>query len=89
MLLICSPATIPLAPPGSVYHHRCSRCGQNVVMAPSGQRFFKQYPGCVIVCMLCVKPADLQGKDQRLAASLDEMAGEIATAQPNTWRFRN
>lgn len=67
--------------------NECSKCQSSVLIAPSGQRCLRDNPATVIVCTRCFLPPP--GAKAQLAASVEELRAEAATAQPNTWRNRN
>ena len=53
VVLICRPAYIPARPvPGSLVC-RCSRCGQDIIVAPSAWILSHDNPGTEFVCMSC------------------------------------
>lgn len=84
MTLICAPADVELATPGSDYTHKCSACGERVVLAPSGQKLLREHPDVTVLCIHCYRPKD--GDEFRITSAA---LAEFRTAVPNTWRNRN
>jgi hypothetical protein len=85
--LVCMPlAQAAMVARNSTTNQKCSKCQQRVLLAPSGQRYLKAHPEAVIVCAPCFAP---EPGDYEMAAPDAEIRGEMATAQPNTWRNRN
>ena len=88
--LVCAPATGRFTARGSVFHHRCSRCERQVMVAPSGQAWLRKYGKTKIQCSYCYEkrpPED--GGLHTLAASVEEILNEMETSVPNLWRKRN
>ena len=60
--IVCALATEPNVPQGSVFDRVCSRCGDAVMVAPSGQRSLAEDPELQILCTGCffwvVQPGD-------------------------------
>ncbi len=85
--LICAPANAELTVPGSRFDKCCSACGSLVMIAPSGQGVLASYPDTVILCGSCYSP--LPDDSSERAASIKQMAQEVASAYPNPRRWRN
>ncbi len=93
-MIVCSRATADWVVPGSVFVHSCGKCGEKVMMAPSGQRILKASPeGSVIMCDVCYGPLESTLRkvcgDPTFADSVEEVAREVNSAVPNTYRTRN
>ena len=86
-VLICVPADKPLAVAGATFDKRCNRCGQRVMLAPSGQRLLARKPNVEICCLECFSPEP--GDEVHAAADSETLAAELRTAGPNPWRRRN
>lgn len=88
ILIVCAPATARLEVTGTSYAFSCSRCQRRVQMAPSGQRFARANE-VLIICLDCLEAEDIADCPPALTASPEEIAREIRSTQPNTWRNRN
>lgn len=86
LLFICARATAPLVAAGSTFDQKCSRCKNNLVMAPSGREYYSEHPEAILICEYCVTEKDLEGAQRKLSPKMLE---EIRSARPNTWRDRN
>lgn len=85
IILVCAPADSRRVSLGAVFFHKCSKCDKNVSLAPTGQKFLREHPQAVIVCMPCYRP---QPDDTcELTAPREEIEVEIATAVVNP-RYR-
>lgn len=85
LYIACAPADAPRVIPGSVFTHKCYRCDQSVVMAPSGQKMLAENPEAKVICAFCVYdgPAGV-------AFVLEEAKAELARGSvPNMRRYRN
>lgn len=89
IILVCVPATAPLCVEGATFDQVCSQCRQNVMLAPSGQRFLKEHPASSILCRQCYCPEPSDLPCGLTATSPGELRAEIASIRPNTWRHRN
>jgi hypothetical protein len=89
--LICARADAPLIVQGSVLDKFCNKCGERVMVAPSGQAMLRQHPNAEIVCEVCFRAINFgeQKVEFKLASGIDQIANEIANAVPNTRRQRN
>lgn len=89
-VLVCAPATAEMAARGSVFDRSCSKCGERVMVAPSGQRMLKEIPGLPIICMRCYYVA-VRGREcvNIWAAPMEEIERERRDAIPNMHRRRN
>ena len=88
VVLVCAPADAPRMVPGTVFCHKCARCGLQVMMAPSGQKRLKREPNTEIICCYCYQ-LDRRPHACELAAPLEEILAERQGAMPNFWRTRN
>jgi predicted RNA-binding Zn-ribbon protein involved in translation (DUF1610 family) len=91
-VLVCASASDPLMVAGTVFDRACSQCGARVMVAPSGRRALARDPELVLLCVRCGFEAMSQCPDRTVhLATLpaDDIAQEIASVQPNTWRKRN
>jgi len=91
-ILVCMLATEALfVTAGWKPEHRCARCGEYVVVAPSGVAMLKQYPIARILCLGClqVEHPTIKPGEVELAGPVEQIIEEVLTAVPNTWRGRN
>lgn len=86
-ILVCAPADAPRVVRGTVFHHRCGRCGRRLMMAPSGQAVLKREPNVEIICCYCYE-RDETPHTCELAAPFEEIERERRTSMPNFWRRR-
>jgi len=56
----------------------CSKCGHQVGIYPTGQKWLKKYPKTVIICPQCVGP----NYDGRAVAPMSEMIQESRESYP-------
>lgn len=82
--LLCASATCLVTIPDSDFSHTCSKCGERVMIAPSGHKFLQEHPSAAIVCIECyrLKPSD---RPFLAPGALEELKNII----PNTWGRRN
>ena len=89
-VLICAPATQPLAVPSSSFNMFCSKCYTRIMIAPSGQDYVKLHPDTVLVCITChlknPLPADATIE---LPTTVERVIAEARSAVPNFWSKRN
>jgi predicted RNA-binding Zn-ribbon protein involved in translation (DUF1610 family) len=91
-VLVCASADAELSVSGASFDRACSQCGARVMVAPSGRRALARDPELVLLCIRCGFEAMGQCPDRTVhLATLppDDIAQEIASAQPNIWRKRN
>jgi hypothetical protein len=91
-VLVCALADAVLMAAGTTFDRACSQCKARVMVAPSGQRALARDPELVLLCVRCGFEAMSQCPDRTVHLAtlpLDDVAQEIASAQPNTWRKRN
>lgn len=87
-VLVCAPADAPRVVRGSVFRHKCQRCGRRL-MAPSGQALLRRLPGIEIICLYCFARYDAHtDHTEELAAPFEEIERERRTSMPNFWRRR-
>jgi len=90
--LACAPAeAAERMVAGSTFDRSCAQCRARVMIAPSGRAALARTPETVVICYDCAiaqMAATGQGTIE-LAAPAAEIAREIRTTQPNTWRKRN
>lgn len=87
-VLVCAPADAPRIVPGTVFRHKCARCGLRLMMAPSGQKMLKRKPNIEIICCYCYQ-LDRAPHTCELAAPFEEIQRERQSSMPNFWRRRN
>ncbi len=91
-IIVCARADEPIAVAGTTFNLKCSRCGERVMVAPSGQKRMKQSKLPVeLVCLPCFQSraefreaAHEDFSPERIAEILSEMSWTI----PNPWRNR-
>lgn len=87
--LVCAPADSPRMVRGSVFGHRCTKCGVEVMIAPSGQRLLEvALLDLLIVCGPCFDKHH-NGCPIVPAAGPKQMARESRGALINPRRKRN
>lgn len=75
---------------GTTFDRACAQCRARVMVAPSGRAMLARNPETVIICIDCaVSMMAETGGTVELAATAAEIAREVRTSQPNTWRKRN
>ncbi len=94
IILVCAHADSPKVVPGSIFTHRCQRCGAYVMVAPSGQEVLKANPLAIVICMDCLNQDDIEVSNGEasncyLAESPEELAKSLAASVPNMRRRRN
>jgi hypothetical protein len=88
--LICAPAHAASMVAGTTFDRDCARCRARVMVAPSGQAMLARNPETVIICFDCaIRMMAETGGTVEFAATATEIASEVRTVQPNTWRKRN
>lgn len=87
-VLVCAPADAPRVVRGTVFCHKCMRCGLRLMMAPSGQKMLQREPEIEIICCYCYA-LDQTPHACELAAPFEEILRERRTSMPNFWRKRN
>lgn len=89
-VLVCAPADAPRVVRGTVFCHKCARCGRRLMMAPSGQACLKRNPDLEIICCYCFTRDDAHtDHTEELAAPLEDILRESRTSMPNFWRRRH
>lgn len=89
-VLVCALATAAMTAANSSFDRHCSRCGERVVIAPSGQRLLRER-SMKILCLSCAVrmaeelPEGGEVTIQPAPGALDDLA-DVA---PNMWRKRN
>ena len=84
-VLVCARADSPRMCEGSIFGKHCSKCGVEVMIAPSGQDILKLHPELRIMCGDCFGLVN-EPMDCRLAAPASQIIREAKTAQPNPRR---
>lgn len=88
-VLVCAPADAPRVVRGTVFHHKCARCGRRLMMAPSGQAVLKRQPNVEVICCYCYeREAAHTDHAEELAAPVEDILREAMTSMPNFWRRR-
>lgn len=89
-VLVCMRANAPIVVPGSIFDRRCGKCGERVIIAPSGQRLLAR-KALKIHCWPCYRQAAEKGEVETVgfAANADEIRRETRSGVPNFWSTRN
>lgn len=89
-VMVCMRADAPLTVAGSTFDKHCEQCGTRVMMAPSGQAFFRTNPMARIICYECFTVTPLLDDEiLGIVPSPTQLAAEMKTVRPNPYRNRN
>jgi len=90
-VLVCAPAQAAAMVEGTTFDRACAQCAARVMVAPSGRASLARNPETIIYCYDCAMAAmEKYGNATiELAGTAAEIASEVRSAQPNTWRKRN
>jgi len=90
VFLICAPADAARIVPRSIFGKFCVKCGQELMVAPSGQSLLQRHPDAIILCGSCwmkkVKADDIIQVET--AADTDTIKNEVRTSLANPRHLR-
>lgn len=85
-ILVCATYDAAIVVDGSIFDRNCSKCGIQVMIAPSGQRALRDMPGLAIICSTCFSVRDDTATVRNVLLShrtLEELQAEMASATAN------